>query len=1245
MKKRHLLLLLCLLLAVPLCVYADPVDVEAARQKAAEFLQGQKAKGARRRAPAVRQLTMAAAGPEGSYYIFNAKDNQGYVVVSGDDATEEILGYSNTGAIDTTFMPCGLRMLLDSYADQIKFLRDNGITREQNSPSKARKASDLPASYIISEVRRSKFDQDTPYNNLCHMIGGKPAVTGCVATAMAGLMFAYKWPKHTISEIPGYHYWTSPFNRESVEGVPAHTAIDWDHIEPQYTYYTVVDGKYQLNFLDTQPIQNEAVATLMQLAGISVKMEYEKKESSAKIRDIPKALKEYFAYDENIIYAKKDENSRETWLTGLREEIINSGPVLYGGQRTDDEGKDHRHAFLLEGFEGDYFTINFGWSGLSDDNYRLDVFEGNDKLIRYPDDQCALFYVQPIPHVEMEVTQLRIDSGSVEDGTFTDTTLRGNITIHNKGKASSVKIIYLKLTDVESGEVTPRVIITYLSPDDSDTFRFAFINLTIGHHYVLSALDFFEDEFYRSPELLCIENPTFSENDETAGNETLTRFEYWFDDDFAARRTKTLSSKKAVLRGNVNTDQLSVGLHYLHFRVQRDDGSWSGISSSPFMKLDRSTEARLDYWIDDDYENRVSLPIAENEDEQLLTFDLSECSVGIHKLNYQVTLPGLLPGAVEKTTVMKLPSGVAPQLEYWFDDDLAHSQTLDGRSSSEGDDYIYVNTIDMSNLSKGVHRLNFRATGSSNQKRSSVMSCSVMKFPLGTGNRLQYWYDDDKEHAVVFDDGVSEDDCFIYEKQLNMSSLSAGVHRLNFRAISSGGQKRSALMTSYVMKLPLGKGNRLQYWYDDDKENAVILDNGVSEDDCFVYESQLNMSSLSTGVHRLNFRAISSGGQRRSPLMTAYVMKYPLGKGNRLQYWYDDDKAHAVTLEGVSENDCFVYEKQLNMSDLSVGVHLLNFRAISTGGQRRSPLMTSYVMKMPLGKGNRLEYWYDDDDENAVVLDGMSEDDCLVYESQLNMSSLSVGLHRLSFRAVSNDGQLKSPLMTCYVMRNVTGSVSRLEYWFDDDRDNIYTMSGHAAEAGAKGYIFAGELDISKLSPGHHRLHYRGIGNDRQLSTATGTASILVKLDVNGNATMASYSISVDGEFIAQGPLEAKAEVDFSYILDAKNLSKGIHILQTTFWNNFGSSVSEDTAFEVTIGDDDAVMEVEALPVSIHTQGGIITILGAAEGTLIAIYGVDGKMYGSAVAEKDSTIIATSLRPGSIAIVKIGEKAVKVLIK
>lgn len=75
------------------------------------------------------------------------------------------------------------------------------------------------------------------------------------------------------------------------------------------------------------------------------------------------------------------------------------------------------------------------------------------------------------------------------------------------------------------------------------------------------------------------------------------------------------------------------------------------------------------------------------------------------------------------------------------------------------------------------------------------------------------------------------------------------------------------------------------------------------------------------------------------------------------------------------------------------------------------------------------------------------------------------------------------------------------------------------------------------------------------------------------------------------------------------------------------------------------VLEANALPVLIQTQGSTISVQGAVDGTPISIYGIDGKECGSSIAAGGSATIATSLQPGSVAVVRIGEKAVKVLLK
>ena len=71
-------------------------------------------------------------GEQPYYYVFNVGDGNGYVIVSGDDRVEPILGYVEQGSFDPDNIPENMRSWLQFYADQIKYIVDNDI--EPNSP-------------------------------------------------------------------------------------------------------------------------------------------------------------------------------------------------------------------------------------------------------------------------------------------------------------------------------------------------------------------------------------------------------------------------------------------------------------------------------------------------------------------------------------------------------------------------------------------------------------------------------------------------------------------------------------------------------------------------------------------------------------------------------------------------------------------------------------------------------------------------------------------------------------------------------------------------------------------------------------------------------------------------------------------------------------------------------------------------------------------------------------------------------
>ena len=82
-----------------------------------------------------------------------------------------------------------------------------------------------------------------------------------------------------------------------------------------------------------------------------------------------------------------------------------------------------------------------------------------------------------------------------------------------------------------------------------------------------------------------------------------------------------------------------------------------------------------------------------------------------------------------------------------------------------------------------------------------------------------------------------------------------------------------------------------------------------------------------------------------------------------------------------------------------------------------------------------------------------------------------------------------------------------------------------------------------------------------------------------------------------------------------------------------------------TEGIENSVSQVRAKAILLQTNNGTLNISGAEDGTNIDIYTSSGMMVGSVKSSGKSTSIATGLRNGEVAIVKIGEKVVKVLMK
>ena len=75
------------------------------------------------------------------------------------------------------------------------------------------------------------------------------------------------------------------------------------------------------------------------------------------------------------------------------------------------------------------------------------------------------------------------------------------------------------------------------------------------------------------------------------------------------------------------------------------------------------------------------------------------------------------------------------------------------------------------------------------------------------------------------------------------------------------------------------------------------------------------------------------------------------------------------------------------------------------------------------------------------------------------------------------------------------------------------------------------------------------------------------------------------------------------------------------------------------------VASVKANAVLIQSEAGVLSVQGVDDGTQISVYSVNGIQAGSAVSNGGLAQVNTNLQPGTVAIVKIGEKSVKMVMK
>jgi hypothetical protein len=410
-------------------VSAAPVALNVAQKVASNFYSQNTAKS-------VLTSTLAYTENDASgvplYYIFNINDKDGWVIITGEDASRPVLGYSTNGNWVVPTKGNNIYFWMQYRKKQLDYIRTNKYTASSDvSAEWSRYINNTTdrnvkkAMVAMGPLCQSTWDQQYspyPYNYFCPpntkgSTATTQSVTGCVATAMSQIM----------------RYWSYP-----AKGTGSHSYCDCTSNQNTENYGTLSANfahTYSWSLMPLTPASTSKVSTadtdiarLMSDCGTSVEMDYSPSGSGAYVlsADIggsntgagmaPCAQYSYVTYfgyyAKSIHGVNYPMKSEQAWIDTMENEFSHSRIIEYEGQASDGG-----HTWVCDGNDGttpyNNVHMNWGWSGYDDGFFAVTNLTPDNSMPAFNTALAALIGITPPPGSLTSVEDIATPTGNV----------------------------------------------------------------------------------------------------------------------------------------------------------------------------------------------------------------------------------------------------------------------------------------------------------------------------------------------------------------------------------------------------------------------------------------------------------------------------------------------------------------------------------------------------------------------------------------------------------------------------------------------------------------------------------------------------------------------------------------------------------------------------------------------------------------------------------------------------------------
>lgn len=473
-------------------IQAKPVTPLTAKTLATNYYKQHSSK-----VPQTLTLSYTETSPTGEalYYVYNVNTNDGFVIVTADDAAHPIIGYSTEGQFAVPEKNSPFNYWMTNRKNEIMSIKASNLVATDDivkewagdfsaagnltksaQRNNASNSLNSTSSYTVgSYLVQSLWNQNPYYNKICPGTGSNQAVTGCVATAMAQIMKFWAYPAKGIGSHSYCDCTASPYNMTVNNGT----------LTVNFGTTTYVWGSMPLTGITNTNVSQ--IATLMYDCGVSVDMNYSPSGSGAQVLAVDanyegacaqNAYVTYFGYNSSTIKgyertANTNPNSGYTdaqWLNLIETDINAGRPVEYAGQDPTNGG----HTWVCDGYDAsNNLHMNWGWGGASNGFFSINnlATSGYNPNTYHQ----ILVGIQPPPAIDAGIATVVKPTGILCTSTFTPV-----VTIKNFG-ANTLTVSTVNY-QVDGGSVLTYTWTGSLGTNLSTNINLPAITTTIGSH-------------------------------------------------------------------------------------------------------------------------------------------------------------------------------------------------------------------------------------------------------------------------------------------------------------------------------------------------------------------------------------------------------------------------------------------------------------------------------------------------------------------------------------------------------------------------------------------------------------------------------------------------------------------------------------------------------------------------------------------------------------------------------------------